>query len=307
MDEIRANNHGQQFKVAILMATYQGERFLKEQLDSLFAQSYKDWTLYVHDDGSSDATMSILESYHSHYPNMVILDYPSQHGAKNNFFSMIERVDADYYFLCDQDDVWLPEKIETEIVQMMLLEKQHPNLPLLVCSDAFVVDEQLSIISSSLWRSSGKYPELLSTFSALGAIDYVTGCTMLFNRAVKNSIGVPSVWATMHDAWIALSVMKAGGIIFPISTPLMKYRQHSSNTLGAGEWKANQWNYRWRELIAVCQRHQQRWKMLQALNYGSLMKYIYYRIRYKYMRWVVYASSKDNQSLNNEEHENKTA
>lgn len=301
MDEIRANNQGQQFKVAILMATYQGERFLKEQLDSLFAQSHKDWTLYVHDDCSSDATMSILESYHSHYPNMVILDYPSQHGAKNNFFSMIERVDADYYFLCDQDDVWLPEKIETEIAQMMILEKQHPNLPLLVCSDVTVVDEHLVIKNHSLWNASGKYPQLLTTFRELGAIDYVTGCTMLFNRTVKMLLRNPSPHATMHDAWIALSVLKAGGIIFPISTPLLYYRQHSSNTLGAGEWNANQWGYKWEELKAVCQRHQQRWRMLQALNYGSFIQYLYYRVRYKYKRWKLYRSKVNHLNSNDED------
>ena len=87
------------------MATYNGEKYLKEQIDSLLSQTYTDWTLYIHDDGSTDGTKNILSSYHQEYDKIQVLDYPSCHGAKENFFSLLNAVDADYYFFSDQDEM----------------------------------------------------------------------------------------------------------------------------------------------------------------------------------------------------------
>lgn len=85
--------------IAVLLATYNGERFLREQIESLYAQTIKDWTIYVHDDGSTDGTKAILDEYAEKKDNFVVLDYPSQKGASNNFFSLLKRVDASYFFL----------------------------------------------------------------------------------------------------------------------------------------------------------------------------------------------------------------
>ena len=102
-------------QIAILMATYNGEKYLGEQIDSILAQSYQDWHLYIHDDGSRDNTAAILRQYATDYSEKItILDYPSQGGACRNFLSMLEKVDAPYYMFSDQDDIWLHEKIEIE-------------------------------------------------------------------------------------------------------------------------------------------------------------------------------------------------
>lgn len=84
---------------AILLATYNGARYLREQIESIYAQTYQDWTLYVHDDGSTDGTQEILAEYANTKANFVVLDYPSQHGAKANFMSLLKMVEASYYFL----------------------------------------------------------------------------------------------------------------------------------------------------------------------------------------------------------------
>ena len=98
--------------IAILMATYNGETYLKEQIDSLLAQTCQDWHLYVHDDGSKDGTVAIVKGYAEQYPEKVtLLDYPPQGGPCKNFLSMMEKVEAPYYMFCDQDDVWMPEKL----------------------------------------------------------------------------------------------------------------------------------------------------------------------------------------------------
>ena len=98
-------------KTAILMATYNGEQYVAEQIDSLLAQTDSDWTLYIHDDGSKDHTQEIINKYAETHDNIVVMDFPGGNGAKENFFKMMFSVDADYYMLCDQDDVWLPEKV----------------------------------------------------------------------------------------------------------------------------------------------------------------------------------------------------
>ena len=101
-------------RIAILMATYNGAKYLREQIDSLLAQTCQDWHLFIHDDGSSDDTMSIVNQYIETHPDKItILDYPSQGGACKNFLSMLEQVDSSYYTFCDQDDVWLPSWIRS--------------------------------------------------------------------------------------------------------------------------------------------------------------------------------------------------
>lgn len=268
--------------IAILLATYNGGRFLTEQLESLYAQSLKDWTLYVHDDGSTDNTPTILKQYAAIHDNIVILDYPSQHGAKENFLSLVKHVEADYYFFCDQDDKWCEEKIEAEFARMRELEQKHTaSKPLLVFSDAMVTDANLNIISPSLWKLSGAHPEFLTTFDEAAATPFVTGCTMLFNRAARNSILWPAHKATMHDAWITLCILKAGGIASPIRTPLLHYRQHGSNTLGASDLSKHGTGYKLRHIKAVLKKDFALLQMLHALNYGSFFKFLKYKHIYK--------------------------
>ena len=138
--------------IAVLLATYNGERFLREQIESLYAQTIKDWTIYVHDDGSTDGTKAILDEYVEKKDNFVVLDYPSQKGASNNFFSLLKRVNASYFFFADQDDVWMSNKMEKCLVRMLQIEKSTISKPVLVCCDACVTDEKLKVVSPSLWE-----------------------------------------------------------------------------------------------------------------------------------------------------------
>ena len=149
-------------KVAILLATYNGERYLQDQLDSLINQSFKDWVCYVHDDGSKDNTMSILRSYSKKYPKRFkILDYPGGQGAAGNFLSLIKfaanNCKENYFLFSDQDDIWLPNKIELEVNKME--EVYDDKTPILVYCDQKVVDQNLNIISNSSMNYSKKSHE----------------------------------------------------------------------------------------------------------------------------------------------------
>lgn len=264
------------------MATYNGERYIKEQIDSLFSQTISNWTLYIHDDGSSDNTVGIIKEYMLFHDNIVLLDYASQHGAKENFFSLVKAVDADYYMFSDQDDKWCPYKIEKEIERMAQLEKEYNNRPLLVFSDLYVVDKNLNLISPSLWQMSGARPEFLTTFNECAATPFVTGCTMLFNRDAKNAIIWPVGKATMHDAWITLCILKRGGIISAIYEPLMYYRQHDGNALGASNKSNNSLFHKICNIRKIIKRDVAILKMLDALGYGGFFKFLKYKYIYKF-------------------------
>lgn len=268
--------------IAILLATYNGERYLREQIDSLYAQTRKDWTLYVHDDGSTDGTRSILEEYAREKDNFVILDYPSQKGASNNFFSLLRRVDADYYFFADQDDQWLPRKIEKTMNRMRQVEAAHAGVPVLVCCDACVTDESLQVTSPSLWQQAGTHPEFLTTFDESAATPFVTGCTMVVNQEAKRRLLWDKIaYATMHDAFITLCVLKSGGVVSPVFESLMYYRQHGDNTLGAFSAREDRWMYKLRHIQTVLQTDIALLRMLRALGYGSIFKFLKYKRIYK--------------------------
>lgn len=218
-------------KIAILLATYNGAKYIREQLDSLFQQSCGDFHLYIRDDGSKDDTLKIVEEYRQKFPDRItVLEDSQKHkGAAKSFMTLLQEVDSDYYMFCDQDDIWLPNKVELTFARMKEIEGTAPAL---VATDLKVVDEQLSPIKDSFNADLKidvfrKHPELICVRHV------VTGCTMMFNRAAKEASLPMSPRATMHDEWVALSVHFKGGIISILDEASILYRQHTSNTLGA--------------------------------------------------------------------------
>ena len=234
-------------KIAILLATYNGAKYIREQLDSLFQQSCDQFHLYIRDDGSKDDTLKIVEEYRQKFSDRItVLEDSQKHkGAAKSFMTLLQEVDSDYYMFCDQDDIWLPEKIEKTLAQMKEIEKAvanapkevmdgtaAKNVPILVATDLGVVDEQLNLLSESFNKDLKidvfrKHPELICVRHV------VTGCTMMFNRAAKLAALPMSPRATMHDEWVALCVHFKGGVISILDDATILYRQHTSNTLGA--------------------------------------------------------------------------
>lgn len=218
--------------VAILMATYNGEMYVAEQIESILNQTFSDWVLYIRDDGSTDKTVEILESFRNKCDkiNLVTDDYNNK-GAKWNFIHLLEIVDADYYMFCDQDDIWLPNKIEKSFSSLMKIEQF--GIPSLVCCDLRVANQSLSTIYDSFWKYMKLSPKLLIQRKYAISCNLFTGCTMMFNRAAKE-VSLP-VHPTMilHDYWVGLNVIANNGNISVISEPLILYRQHQNNVCGA--------------------------------------------------------------------------
>ena len=227
-------------KIAIQLATYNGAKYIREQLDSLFQQSCGDFHLYVHDDGSTDDTLKIIEEYRQKYSDRVtVLEDSQKHkGAARSFMTLLQEVDSDYYMFCDQDDIWLPNKVELTLARMKEIEGTTGNAagtaPVVVATDLKVVDEQLTPIKDSF--NADLKIDVFRKHSELICVRHVvTGCTMMFNRAAKEASLPISPRATMHDEWVALCVHFNGGIISILDEATMLYRQHTSNTLGANQ------------------------------------------------------------------------
>ena len=138
--------------VAILMATYNGSKYLPHQIDSILKQHYTTWTLYVQDDLSTDNTPEILADYAKRDARIKVVDNQEKLGAKRNFMTLMEKVEADYYMFSDQDDEWLPEKILVTMKKMMEEENEAPEKPVIVHTDLLVVDSDLKEIAPSLWE-----------------------------------------------------------------------------------------------------------------------------------------------------------
>ena len=223
-------------KINILIATYNGEQFLQEQLESLFQQSYTNWKLLIHDDGSTDNTINIIKDYILKYPDKIqFFDDKLNFGsALVNFSFLLEKSNAKYIMFCDQDDIWLPNKIELTVKKMQELERENPNIPLLIHTDLKVVDSNLNVLSNSYWSYQGIDPQY-DTLNRLLVQNIITGCTVMINRKLGDiALPIPNE-VIMHDWWLGL-VASVFGQIHSIDIPTILYRQHDNNDTGASSF-----------------------------------------------------------------------
>lgn len=226
-------------QIAVLLATYNGARFLKEQLESLFRQSCEDFHLFVRDDGSTDDTLKILAAFMQAHPGRITLvnDGEQHCGAAQSFMRLLREVESDYYMFCDQDDFWHATKIEKTVAHMWDVESRASRdkvctTPVVVSTDLRVVDENRDLIRESFNADLKidvfrKHPQMLCVRHV------VTGCAMMFNRAARDVALPMSPYATMHDEWVALCAQFHGGWVTVVDDVTIDYRQHGSNTLGA--------------------------------------------------------------------------
>lgn len=226
--------------IDILLATYNGEAYLAEQIESVLAQDFQDWRLLVRDDGSNDGTTAIISRYVSQYPGKIDLieDRDTGLGAAGNFARLMEHSRAPYVMLCDQDDVWLPHKVERMLAAIRELEADaSTELPLLVFSDLTVVNRDLGTIHPSFWQYMLTDPVAGCLVNRLMGQNVVTGCASICNRRlVELTLPIPPE-ALMHDWWMALVAASLGELrCLPEATVL--YRQHGRNTLGAKDFGA---------------------------------------------------------------------
>ena len=225
--------------IDILMATYNGEKYLDEQINSIIKQTYKDWTLYIRDDGSNDNTDEIIKKYVKMYPDKIIYikDKKQGLGAKGNFGELIKYSQSEYCMFSDQDDVWCENKIEISLNKIKNIEsKNGKKIPILIHTDLYVVDEDLNIMNDSFWKYQNLNPNAIQ-MNELLVQNNVTGCTMMLNKSLLDlSKDIPSK-CIMHDWWIAL-VASCFGKIETLNESTILYRQHGNNEVGAHKYRS---------------------------------------------------------------------
>jgi glycosyltransferase involved in cell wall biosynthesis len=220
-------------KVEVLLATFNGASFLPAQINSIFSQTWPNISVIAGDDGSTDETMTILKDWERATARMHVLHSQPQGGAMRNFTRLIQESSASYVAFSDQDDVWDPDKLSISMGRMLEEEERRgTDTPILVYTDLRLIDSGGRLLSTSLWQKARVRPQVAICSNML-AQNLVTGCSMLVNRALLDlACPIPSQ-AIMHDYWFAL-VASAFGAAIPISQPLVSYRQHATNLIGAG-------------------------------------------------------------------------
>lgn len=223
-------------QVQIVMAVYNGSLYLKEQLESIINQDYKNWQLLISDDNSNDDSLEIINSYAAKDNRIkVVLKDTAFGNAGKHFLSLLKITTSKYVMCSDQDDVWDSNKITVCLNAMVQEEATSPDTPILIHTDLRVVDSELNHIADSFYKYSGINPNT-STFEFHIATANVTGCTMLINANLRDLIKLTNNdrYICMHDWWCSLIASAFGRIGF-IDNQTICYRQHENNTLGAQE------------------------------------------------------------------------
>lgn len=217
-------------RVDILLATYNGENYLVEQLESILSQTYSNFRLLISDDCSTDGTRKILEEYKERDSRIQLFFQGKNLGVIKNFEYLLKKVESKYYMLSDQDDIWKENKIEKSVEK---LENSESDL---VYTDLEVVDANLNVTYESYWKLKGIYKKIkkYNNFEALYLNNFVTGCTLISKgEYIRDVLPLPDTSKfVLHDYWIALIVSQKGKISY-IEEPLIKYRQHKNNKIGS--------------------------------------------------------------------------
>ena len=210
--------------VAICMSTYNGEKYLEEQLKSLFNQTYSNIKIYVRDDGSSDKTKEILQKYND---KITIIESKENIGVTQSFINLLENVeDADYYAFCDQDDIWLEKKIERAVEK---LEETKKEIPTMYFSDYNYCDENMNYINRSAKNKNGpSFQNALVECISLGM-------NMVINRSLRDIIVKNKMQKAMYHDWIIYLIASGIGNIIYDREVTVKYRRHGKNVSTANQ------------------------------------------------------------------------
>ncbi len=273
-------------KVAILLASYNGEKYIAQQLQSIMDQTYQNFMCYVRDDGSSDRTVEIVKTFVEKKPDhfTLVSTRSNSHGSKYNFYELIQYYkrfcNEEYVMFSDQDDLWRADKVGEEVERI-----EGSSCPTLVFCGQEIVNEDLTTVQTSIHakvKDYNKYPNSLSYRNV------AAGCTICINRELllRAFADITPDKFVMHDWWLMLVAAYLGKIIY-IDKPLMQYRQHGNNVLGADNnnyiGKAQKYLKNFRRSIhdrktqaELCQTQMRKLRSLaphdtRLLNYFSIM------------------------------------
>lgn len=221
-------------QVHIVLATYNGERFLREQMDSVLAQTYENITVEVCDDGSTDGTAAIVREYEAQDERVKLHLNPHNLGYVKNFLEGVKRCTAPYVMLCDQDDIWQKDKVEKTLLAMQKGEKKMAGKPVLVFTDAVNFDSHTGEELGFFHETSHLDVKKVDT-AHLFMENKCIGCTMMMNRAILPYLKELPEEIRVHDWWLALICSHFGTIEY-VPQATLRYRQHEENQIGGSSY-----------------------------------------------------------------------
>lgn len=225
-------------KVQILMPVYNGEKYLREQIDSFLRQTYSEWELLIRNDGSCDNSQLIIDEYCNKYPGKIrFIDTPKENiGLVRSLNVLLNQADADFIMFSDQDDIWLPEKMEWSLGEIQRIEKR--GKPAMICTDVTCVDECGRTICQSLFQNMHLIDSVMGNKQKMLALNIIQGCTIMINKSAKVKIYPMPEYMRMHDMWIGAVVAHYGTTSY-LHKQTMLYRQHNRNVVGSVSVNAN--------------------------------------------------------------------
>lgn len=225
-------------RVQVLLSSFNGDKYIREQIDSILTQENVDVYLLVRDDGSKDNTVNILKEYSGNTEKVKFIEGENI-GIKNSFFELLDMalLDMDYYAFSDQDDIWLPQKLYNAI--SLLENEKSRNIPMLYASNVIYADETLMNREESPYRNRRE-----PTFGNALLENICVGCTQVFNRKLFNLVrGHKPKCEILHDWWLYLSASSFGKVIYDQNAYIL-YRQHSHNAVGMQKCWRERWSRR---------------------------------------------------------------
>lgn len=266
--------------VEILLSTYNGEAYLEELLDSLMAQTYQDWSLTIRDDGSTDSTIDIISEYqHKYGEKITLMDGRKNIGTIKSFELLLQQSIAEYVMLCDQDDVWMPDKIMLSLQRMKEEENGDKSIARLVFTDLCVTDEHLNTVNPSYLKQNRIRLDLNMRFNYICVANCAAGCTMMLNRAAVHTVLPFPDTIPIHDWWIAAMVAKHGKLTC-INHATILYRQHGNNQYGSHDTTHKFYIGRIMHLNSVIREYGRLKPFLRDVGFGNMGKFWFYKVVY---------------------------
>lgn len=230
--------------VLVLMSTYNGEKYIREQLDSIIAQENVSVKILIRDDGSKDSTVQIIDEYQKKYPDCIILEHGNNIGCRDSFLWLMKEavnnyLDYDYYAFSDQDDIWLKRKLYAGTLALQKSDSQYK----LYFSEYKLVNPQLRPLGKKTYKYKYTLGEAFMTQPCIG-------CSMMFNYDLlkEASLAKTSLF-NYHDAWMYELAMTLGCDLLTESKEYMLYRQHNNNAVGNHQTFTDRWKRRFHQFF----------------------------------------------------------
>lgn len=243
--------------IQILLSTYNGEKYLTQQLDSLLGQDYPGFNILIRDDGSSDETCKILAAYQTKHPNIKVT-YGENIGVTKSYFELVKSADGDFYALCDQDDIWLPSKLSRAVSKIQTLSNPPSGL---YCSALQFVDNNLQPIGQTA-------PPLYRCLENAVMENIATGCTVVFGEDLRRLfLQADPEKMHMHDWWLYLLAAAFGEVVFDPKSSIL-YRRHDETVTGLQLKSSRTWLARIKGFWGFFAHNRQLYGLKQAVQFG---------------------------------------